>query len=317
MEAFDDRRLVFLVSQPRAGSTLLQRMLGVHPEVATGPEGWFMLHWAQALGDHGLRTDYGHDAWRDGFEAYCSEFGEGRATAVRALRAAASVLYGDALARAGRRLYLDKTPAYTRILPELGELFPGARFVRLLRNPLAVLSSTLATWTRGDWRRLRWARYDLLEAPRRLVGSRALLAGRALDVRFEDLVADPGAELRKICAFLGVEPRDEMVSYGRFAPPPGLPASAEEAQQGAWSKGDPIGVFRREQPDASAAERWRSLAADRQSLRFAHDYLDLLGQPLLAELGYDARRLRAELGAPPPPLGLISLLEGLDGRLAG
>ena len=46
---------VFLLSLPRSGSTLLQRLLAVSPEVATAPEPWFLLPLVQstrATGTH-------------------------------------------------------------------------------------------------------------------------------------------------------------------------------------------------------------------------------------------------------------------------
>ena len=36
--------LIFIISQPRSGSTLLQRVLAGHPDVATSAETWLMLH---------------------------------------------------------------------------------------------------------------------------------------------------------------------------------------------------------------------------------------------------------------------------------
>ena len=36
-------RLVFLLSLPRSGSTLLQRLLAAHPQVHTVAEPWLML----------------------------------------------------------------------------------------------------------------------------------------------------------------------------------------------------------------------------------------------------------------------------------
>src|SRR6516165_4829830 len=39
----DGSNLIFLFSQPRAGSTLLQRILGRHPDIHTVAEPWIML----------------------------------------------------------------------------------------------------------------------------------------------------------------------------------------------------------------------------------------------------------------------------------
>lgn len=52
-------RPVFMLSLPRSGSTLLQRLLAGHPQVHTVAEPWLMLHLAAAAGHHnGLSMDY-------------------------------------------------------------------------------------------------------------------------------------------------------------------------------------------------------------------------------------------------------------------
>src|SRR5690554_3224180 len=38
-----ESKLIILVSQPRSGSTMLQRILSGHPSIKTSPETWFLL----------------------------------------------------------------------------------------------------------------------------------------------------------------------------------------------------------------------------------------------------------------------------------
>ena len=47
------------MSQPRAGSTLLQRIIAGHPRVQTSAEPWLMLHPAYALEAAGHEAEYG------------------------------------------------------------------------------------------------------------------------------------------------------------------------------------------------------------------------------------------------------------------
>jgi len=64
-------------------------------------------------------------------------------------------LYNRALEVAGKRFFLDKTPRYYFIIPELKNVFPEAKFIILLRNPLAVLSSILNTWFQNNLQALQ------------------------------------------------------------------------------------------------------------------------------------------------------------------
>ena len=71
-------------------------------------------------------------------------------------------LYQQALAGTGKHYFLDKTPRYYWIIPELQRVFPRATFIILLRNPLAVLCSIINTWAKDNWFALYRYRHDLL-----------------------------------------------------------------------------------------------------------------------------------------------------------
>ncbi|MGH3139020.1 MAG: sulfotransferase, partial [Gaiellales bacterium] len=53
-------RPVFVFSLPRSGSTLLQRMVATHPEIATASEPWILLPQLYALRETGIVAEYGH-----------------------------------------------------------------------------------------------------------------------------------------------------------------------------------------------------------------------------------------------------------------
>ena len=58
MSDFSQKNLIFLISQPRAGSTLTQRILGSHQDIHTISEPWIMLHPFYALRDKGCQMEY-------------------------------------------------------------------------------------------------------------------------------------------------------------------------------------------------------------------------------------------------------------------
>ena len=51
---------VFLFSLPRSGSTLVQRLIAGHPEVATTSEPWVLLPLLYTMRRPGAFTEYGH-----------------------------------------------------------------------------------------------------------------------------------------------------------------------------------------------------------------------------------------------------------------
>jgi hypothetical protein len=107
-----------------------------------------------------------------------------------------------------RRLVL-KSPTHTCRIPTLLELFPDARFVHIVRDPYVVFPSTVNLWkTLYTTHGLQTPRYAGLEEHvfatfthlyERLEEGRKLVpAGRFHEVRYEDLIRDPLAEMRML-----------------------------------------------------------------------------------------------------------------------
>lgn len=278
--------LIFLISQQRAGSTLLQRILAGHPEVHTTAEPWLMLHPVYALREKGHQAEYNATLAQKALSDFLETLEHGQAHYLEALRRMALHLYGTACEQAGKSYFLDKTPRYYFIIQELSEIFPEAKFVILLRNPLAVLSSILDTWVKGHWIMLARYRQDLLDAPHRLSEGIKLLGDRAAVVHYETLVTDPQTVMQFLCDRLGLEYDPSMLEYGEAARPPG-------------EMGDPVGVDRHARPGIDSLDRWLSMGQTSQTREFAQGYLRTLGPDLLAALGYQYAEIEARLTAVP------------------
>ncbi|MDB5312882.1 MAG: Sulfotransferase domain protein [Gemmataceae bacterium] len=119
-----------------------------------------------------------------------------------------------------RRLVL-KSPPHTARVRVLLELFPGARFVHVVRDPYVVFPSTVNLWkSLGRKHGLQSPRnetairekvfrefrviYDRLEEAKGLIP-----AGRFHELRYESLVKDPVAEMRKVYAGIGLDGYEE------------------------------------------------------------------------------------------------------------
>jgi hypothetical protein len=95
----------------------------------------------------------------------------------------------------------DKTPVYMSEVPLLASLFPASRFVHIVRDPRDCVLSTESAWGNTP---LRTAQEWATRTRRCRDAGRALGGGRFLELRYEDLVADPPRELARIFDFLGV-----------------------------------------------------------------------------------------------------------------
>ena len=297
---------IFLIGAPRSGSTLLARMLGSHSAIFAPAEPHLMPPLAH-LGFH-ERVDqapYDPVITQQGLRSFVGLLPGGEADWLAALRRATDHLYERALAPSGRTLFLDKTPAYALVLDFLVKLYPDARYVVLTRHPIAVWSSYVDSFFDGDAAAAH-ARNPVLE--RYVPAIARFLRERPVPfvhVRYETLVKDPEAQLREICAFLGVGYEPGMVDYGR--------ADAPKAGRGL---GDPITVNRETRPTTGSVAKWAdALRADPARLaqcreiaeRLADEDLALWGTP-----GPELRKTLAELvpagaGAPRPALTRYTL----------
>jgi hypothetical protein len=100
-----------------------------------------------------------------------------------------------------KRRWCEKTPQHVQHLRALGEMFPQAKFVHVIRDGRDCAASFHRRWYRQP--ELTVFRWKKVVAMGRAQG-RELGASRYLEVRYEDLTARPEPALRAICEFLGL-----------------------------------------------------------------------------------------------------------------
>lgn len=270
--------LIFLISQPRAGSTLLQRILGGHPEIHTVSEPWIMLHPLYALRRHGLRAEYNQYLYQVGLQEFLANEGSYKETEslyIEGIRRMCGYFYSQKLSDTGKRFFLDKTPRYYLIIPELYRTFPKAKYIILIRNPLAVLTSMIKSWTEGDW---FWfsdtgIRLDLMEAPKLLLQGVHVLNDSGIVVHYEKLVTSPEASVKNIMDFLGVHYSSQLINYGVH-------------NLSHWKHGDQDNVYDQIAPVPDNAQKWQRHINGPQTWRLLNEYLNTLGKELIREMGY-------------------------------
>ena len=274
---------VFLLSLPRSGSTLLQRLLAVSPEVATAPEPWFLLPLAYSTRPDGTHNDYRQQTCATALEGLSSSLGDASGSSwPEMVNRFAGEVY-DELSPPGTRVFVDKTPRYALIAPELVSWFPEAKFIVLWRNPLAAAASFTRTISEGTWR--FWRNHvDLYDGLANLV---ELAEGPARDrvvaLRYEDLVQDPDRELARIGEHLGLDlDTDRATSdFDRIPVPDDI--------------GDRWGAARFDEVSSAPLDEWPSHYNTPVRRVWARRYHDWLGDERLAVMGYDRADLLARI----------------------
>jgi glycosyltransferase involved in cell wall biosynthesis len=280
--------LIFLISQPRAGSTLFQRVLAGHPEIHTMAEPWIMLHPLYALKENGIIADYRADLAQQGLVDFLAQVPEGIELYKTALRKFGSTLYNRALELSEKRFFLDKTPRYYHIIPELFSIFPEANFIFLLRNPIAVLSSVLKTWYGNRVAGLQiQTLIDLIKGPVRLLDGIKKLNEKAIVVEYESFVQSSETVMLRVCNRLGIPYYEDMLDYGQKPKPKGR-------------FGDSVGIYEHQRPVADNIDKWLKNITSPELVEFSNQYLKALGSDIVSKMGYNFNELNQKLNSERP-----------------
>lgn len=297
-----DDRLVFMISMPRSGSTLLQKILGEHSDIYTRSEPWLMLHPLHALKGEGIQARYNAKVAAAGVQDFVSGIpGKDESFYYESIRNCYLSLYQPYLETSGKSRFLDKTPRYYEIFDELQKTFPNAKFIILYRNPLAVLASILKTWVRGNYSALKEYSSDLCEGVEFLQRDFSSYANTHV-VRYESLLLNPESEITLLFNFLELPNQPKCIDYGN-----------KNNEQ--WMYGDPVTVYKNSRPDAQHANAWHKQLVIAEHRKLLSDYLQTLGRSGFERLGYsfdDTLDIFAKIGqetpAPELEMSLCDLL---------
>lgn len=213
IEKIEKIPIFFVVTRPRSGSTLLQSVLDAHPNICATIESRFVINlyvkyrfetnWnsttinrfvKDVFTDRQYRLFWGTNEYelKNLFSKYdVTNFSD-----------ACKVIYlsyHSMFEKKDIRVIVDKNPSYARFIPELIKIFPDAKFIHLIRDPRAVVSSNRIAFNK-----------KILK----LAKSWVLLNGKIettiantvhLTVKYEDLVKTPENSFQLIFNFLKIE----------------------------------------------------------------------------------------------------------------
>jgi sulfotransferase family protein len=287
----------FVVGCDRSGTTLLRAMLATHPDLAIPDESYFIVGLARRRRgyERQARFDVGgflRDLYHDpSFQRWTIPH-EHLAQALRAdppadLAEAVRTVFAVYAHARGKSRYGDKTPVYVMHLDALARLFPEAVFIHIIRDgrdvALSLVERSFALPRDVGQAALLWR--ERVQAGGR-VG--ATLGRRYLEIRYEDLVTDPGPVLAAVCAHAALRfdavVLDEMLGY-----PEQAPALLEDAA-------DPSAHTNVRRAVTTGLRDWRAQMPIRDQLlmeAIAGDTLRSLGYPPSATLDGSAVSLQA------------------------
>ncbi|MFO8100162.1 MAG: sulfotransferase [Salinibacter sp.] len=222
---------IFIVGANRSGTTLLRLLLNAHSEIAIPDEINYFYGFTGA--------EYSYENWatpglsRSEYASFVDRFlstneavvPELDLTAVRAeildgphdLRRPYQVLLEQWARLRGKSRWGEKTPGNIYHANILTEMFPDARFIHVVRDPRGGVASMQRVSFFGND-----VAFNALNRHKIMTHGRAWLAEsvpapQQIEIRYEDLVADPQGTLQSICGFIGAPYEPSMLRFHRNA----------------------------------------------------------------------------------------------------
>ena len=233
----DDPRPLFVVGLPRSGTTLVDRILGSHPAIASrGESSDLALAVMRAAGPAANKDELVRRA------ATADLLALGR-------------FYADTLPVTGTRRVVDKTPGNFLYLALIVAALPQARIVHVRRHPMDACYAMYKTLFRMAYP----FSYDLDDLGRYWLGYARLMAhwrrvlppGRFLEIDYEDLVANQEAVSRLLVANAGLPWDGACLAFERN-PQPTLTASAAQVRQPIYRSS--VGLWRKYRAELAPLE---------------------------------------------------------------
>jgi phthiocerol/phenolphthiocerol synthesis type-I polyketide synthase E len=276
--------VVFILSPPRTGSTLLRVLLGGHPKLFAPPElnllGYGTLQERKAA-NSGHAVSHLQGTIRAIMQVKECSIEEAQAIIRQYEEQELSVrqFYCQLQEWIGDRVLVDKSPGYAinpHTLKRAEVYFQDPLYIHLLRHPYGMIRSYMEAkldllMDRQTRDELSYSRRELAELSWTISEQnitaflKNIPAERQLCIKFEDLVAHPGVIIKDICKFLHLEFHPGMLQPYK--------EKKQRMTDGVYSQGIMLGdmkFHRHKGIDPNVADTWKS------------DYtVDFLGEPTL------------------------------------
>jgi glycosyltransferase involved in cell wall biosynthesis len=259
---------IFICGAQRSGNTLMRAMLDSHPRICCGQELKVLPRVAQLY-----RQISG--PYRFVMESYDNTLSDVQSV----FRGFVEGLVENYRRAEGKPRWAEKTPQNVGSMVELGEIFPEAKFIHMLRDGRDVACSLITQEWRNPETGVKVDFVKTMSAAARHWRDVVMLArkqaahpslnGRVLEVRYEALVTETAPTMRQVLAFLGEEWDEAVLSHHTKD----RQSEQEQAQPEMQHILKPV--------DQSALSRWQRDMTELDKAAFKAE-----AGALLTELGY-------------------------------
>lgn len=212
---------VFVIGMPRTGTTLVDRIIGSHPQMESVGELQAMPVAVKLASGVRTRTVLDPETVRAAASLDMAQIGNAYLDRVSGHR------------RGPARRFIDKFPGNFLYVGIIAKALPEASIVCLRRQPMDVVLSNFKNLFATTSRYYDYS-YDLAEIAdyyvrfdRLMAFWRDRLPGRVLEIGYEDIVADQEGQTRRLLTHCGLEWSDSCLDFHSNPAPVSTPSAAQ------------------------------------------------------------------------------------------
>lgn len=224
-----NKRPVFVVGHPRSGTTLVQLLITAHPAFSSAPETHLFSFVLDHLADWAGRTLHADElplifqklAGKPGIklndDLKAELISAAQTKGITPSLLLDNIMQAYAAAKPTATRWLEKTPRHVNHIPQILKLLPDARIINIVRDPRDVVSSNVRFQGLSQEKDSAERRYIAIQRSlswnTMVAFSKNLLPDepRMMTLRYEDLIADPEANLAQMMHFIGEERSGNML----------------------------------------------------------------------------------------------------------
>ena len=228
-----------------------------------------------------MEADYDHNTARVASSELFTSMINGEQVLKEARSNYLTTIYSQIIKESGKKFYLDKTTRNYLLISELKEVFPKAKFIFLTRNPISIFSSHLEYMVFNNW---KWFsrphhKLDLKDGYNQIAKGFKISKEYNFLVSYEDIVLKPENTLKKLCIFLKIEFKKEMIYY----------QDCLNTMKGQVR--DPKSIHKHTKPVVHYLEAWDKIINTPFKLRIVKEFIEMIGSDVLNALGYSSKEL--------------------------
>lgn len=272
---------IFIFSLPRTGSTLLQRVLMSHSKISSFAEPHILLPFVHANKLEGTITNYSHISSYRAVSDLVENLPNKEEDYYKFLHEFVIKIF-NSLSHGNSIFFLDKTPVYIWIIPEIVKIFPNAKFIFLFRNPMQIYASILTTFSNNSFKKLyRFKRY-LDEGFELLSEKYETYKDISYSLNYENFVNDPENTLNDLLDYLKLDYEDNMLN-------------SFSKQDLVGKSKDPTGTKNYKKVETVTLDKWKLFFNTKYRVRILQKYISNLDEMSLSIQGYNKGELIKEI----------------------